>query len=105
MNRFLNQSPNLRASLICSLVYTWNLINSRISLLLALFYLLYMFFEHGVNNRSGSRRVKAECYLGLGTFLVIIQLPLFLTYFSATLNADNFHIDYYKIIARVSLEA
>jgi hypothetical protein len=35
----------------------------------------------------------------------IHSAPLFLTNFSATLNADNFHIDFYKIIACVSLEA
>jgi hypothetical protein len=35
----------------------------------------------------------------------ICSVPLFLTYFSVTLNAENFHIDYYKINARVSLEA
>ena len=37
--------------------------------------------------------------------LCIHSALLFLTYFSATLNADNFHIDFYKIIVCVSLEA
>jgi len=59
--------------------------------------------------KDGIRRLKIADFSKerkqLADKMVIIQLPLFLTYFSATLNADNFHIDYYKIIARVSLEA
>jgi hypothetical protein len=45
---------------------------------------------------------KMNPYLKLNSsHFVIIQLPLFLTYFSAAFNADYFHIACYNFIARV----
>jgi hypothetical protein len=56
-----------------------------------------MFYLHGKGKFLGSPRPDI--------IIRICSVPLFLTYFSVTLNAENFHIDYYKINARVSLEA